>query len=186
MDLPMKKDEALRLVYKYIKNKNLRKHVLAVGACMRKLAERMGGDPDLWELAGLLHDLDYEETKDKPEIHTKRTVEILKARGIEEKSLFDAILAHAGKKSIETPMERAIYSADPATGFIVACALMHPDKSLKSLDLGFLQRRFKEKRFAAGASREQMREIEKSGLSLDEFLTICLKAMQEISDDLGL
>ena len=98
--LPISKNDALELVEKYIKTKNLRKHVLAVGACMKKLAEELNGDPELWELAGILHDLDYEETKDDFERHAFETVELLKSMGIENKELLDAILAHAGKKPI--------------------------------------------------------------------------------------
>lgn len=184
--IPISRKEAIELTEKYIKNRNLRKHVLALGACMKKLAQALGEDQDLWEVAGILHDLDYEETKNRPEKHAIITIEMLKSMGIEKKELLDAILAHASKKPIETPIETAIYSADPATGFIVACALMHPQKKLKPLDLSFLMRRFKEKRFAQGASRDQMREIERLGLSLEKFLTICLEAMQEIDQELGL
>lgn len=184
--LPISRNEALGLVEEYIKTKNLRKHVLAVGACMKKLASELGGDPDLWELAGILHDLDYEETKDDFARHALETVKILKSKGIEDQRLLDAILAHASKKPIETPMETAIYAADPATGFIVACALMHPEKKIKALDIPFIMRRFKEKRFAQGASREQMRDIEKVGIPIEKFFVICLAAMGEISKELGL
>ena len=83
-------------------------------------------------------------------------------------------------------MEKAIYAVDPTTGFIVACALMHPSKSLDGLDLDFMKRRFKEKRFAAGASREQMKSCETLGLSLDEFLTLCLEGMKSVKKELGL
>lgn len=185
-NLPISRDEAIRLVDEHIKTKNLKKHVLAVGACMRKLAEELGGDPDLWELAGLLHDLDYEKTKEAPDKHAFITIDLLKKLGVDHKELLEAILAHADKKSVKSPFEVAIYAADPATGFIVACALMHPEKRIKSLDVPFLMRRFKEKRFAQGASREQMRAIERLGISLERFFEICLEAMGEMSEQLGL
>ena len=182
----MKKSEAIELVKKYIENERLQKHVFAVAACMRELAETMGEDAEKWELAGLLHDLDYDMTKDKPDKHGFKTVEILKNMGFEDREILDAILAHCDKKRCETKMEWALYTADPTSGFIVACALMHPTKKLKNIDLGFMKRRFKEKRFAQGANREQIKKCENLGLSLDEFLEICLKGMQKIDEILGL
>ena len=182
----MTRDEALKLVKEKVSKKNLVKHMIATGACMRRLAQHFGEDPDLWEIAGILHDLDYEETLDDFGRHAWRTVEILKEMGFSDERVLNAILAHAGKKESETPMEQAIYAVDPTTGFIVACALMHPSKSLKGLDLRFLKKRFKEKRFAAGASREQMRSAESLGIDLDTFLTLCLEAMVGVSEELGL
>jgi len=160
--------------------------MIATGAVMKYLARRLGGDEELWELAGILHDIDYEKTYDKPDKHGIVSIEILKKEGVNDVTIHNAVLAHCGKKEQETLMEKCIYAADPVTGFIVACALMHPTKSLGGLDLKFLKKRFKEKRFAKGASREQMRSIENVGLSLDEFLELSLNAMQEISEELGL
>ncbi len=182
----MTRKEALRLVRQYLKTENLVKHVLATGACMRRLAPRFGGDPDQWELAGLLHDLDYELTKDDFDRHARETVRILQEQGVQDPEILNAILAHAEKKPLETPLERVLYAVDPTTGFIVACALMHPEKRLAALDLGFLKRRFKEKRFARGANRDQIRSIETTGLDLDTFLLECLEAMKTIHLDLGL
>ncbi len=183
----MTRDEALQLVRRYLKSENLVKHVIATGACMRRLAPRFGGDPERWELAGLLHDLDYEWTKDDFERHARETVRILREDlGFQDEEILNAILAHAEKKPLETPMEQVLYAVDPTTGFIVACALMHPEKRLAALDLGFMKRRFKEKRFARGANRDQIRSIEQAGLDLDTFLTECLEAMKEVHQDLGL
>lgn len=184
--MEMTKEKAIELIKKHVKKKNLIKHMLATGACMRALAERFGEDPDRWEIAGILHDLDYDETYNKFEKHAIRTVEILREMGYDDEEVLNAILAHAEKKPVETRFERVLYAVDPTTGFIVAAALMHPSKKLSEIDLGFLKRRFKEKRFAAGANRDQMRSIEETGLSLDEFLQICLDAMRGISDELGL
>ncbi len=83
-------------------------------------------------------------------------------------------------------MDISLYTVDPTTGFVIACALMHPDKKLQALDLTFIKKRFKEKSFAKGASREQMAECSRLGLELDDFLQTCLKAMQGIAADLGL
>ncbi len=182
----MKREEAIQLIKKYVKKGNLVKHMIATGRVMRYLAERFGEDRDKWEIAGILHDIDYEKTYENPEKHGLVSIDILKKEGIDDRDIHNAILAHCGKKDRETLLEKCIYAADPVTGFIVACALMHPSKSLKGLDLKFLKRRFKEKRFAQGASRDQMRSIEETGMSLDEFLSISLSAMQEISNELGL
>lgn len=182
----MTRDQAIKLIRKYVKNENLVKHMIATGVVMKHLARHFNENETMWEIAGLLHDIDYERTKDNPQKHGIVSLDILKEEGIEDEDIYNAILAHCGKKERETLMEKCIYAADPVTGFIVACALMHPTKSLKGLDLGFLKRRFKEKRFAKGASREQMKSIEETGLSLDEFLDLSLKSMQEISEELGL
>lgn len=182
----MTREEAIKLVKKYVKNKNLVKHMIATGAVMRHLARHFNEDENFWEIAGILHDIDYEETKDSPEKHGLVSIDILKKEGIGNENIYNAILAHCGKKERNTLLEKCIYPADPVTGFIVACALMHPSKSLKGLDLRFLKRRFKEKRFASGANREQIKSIEEVGLSLDEFLELSLKSMQEVSEELGL
>jgi predicted hydrolase (HD superfamily) len=98
----------------------------------------------------------------------------------------DAILAHNAGKAGATPMEKALLAVDPATGFIVACALMHPEKKIAACDVPFLVRRFGEKRFAAGASREQMALCSELGLSLEEFLAVCLEGMAAAAPTLGL
>lgn len=181
----MERNEALNLVREKVKNENLRKHMLATEACMRKLAKYFGEDEERWGLCGLLHDLDYDETAKTPEVHGLKTVEWLKEKGIEEGILF-AILAHNCHKPTESLLEKALYAVDPLTGLIVASALMHPDKKLNSVDKDFVLRRFKEKKFAAGANREQIKSCEGMGISLEDFVEICLKAMQEIAADLGL
>ncbi len=182
----MEREKAIELVKKYIENEKLQKHVFAVASCMKELAENFDEDAVKWELAGLLHDLDYDFTKDKPEEHGLKTVEMLKGIGFENKEIIDAILAHCDKKDCETKIEWALYTTDPTSGFIVACALMHPSKKLENIDLNFMKKRFKEKRFAQGANRGQIKKCENLGLSLDEFLQICLKGMQKIKNILEL
>jgi len=177
--------QALVLVKKYMKNDNLIKHVLAVEAIMRALARRLGEDEKEWGLSGLLHDLDYDQTKDQPEKHSLVTAEILQELGLSE-TIIHAIKCHNLKAEANSLVDKALYAADPVSGFIVAAALMHPSKKLAPLDLDFLQRRFKTRRFAAGANREQMAACCELGLSLDEFLTLALKAMQEHHEELGL
>lgn len=181
----MTRDEALSLLREHLRNKNLVKHCLSVEACMRAMAARLGHDPEPWGLAGILHDLDYEVTEKSPERHTDETVRILAERGVAE-TVLQAIRAHAGRKPCETPMEWAIYSIDPLTGLIIAATLMHPEKKLKSVDLEFVKRRYKEKGFARGARREEIEQSRNLGLELDEFIDICVKAMQGIDTELGL
>jgi len=181
----MKREEALSLVKQYLKNKNLVKHSLAVEACMRAMAEKLGEDADKWGLAGILHDLDYELTEKDPEKHTQETAVILKDKGINAE-IIQAIQAHAGTVPCKATMDWTIYSIDPLTGLIIAATLMHPSRKLKDVDLEFIQRRYKEKSFARGARREDIEQVANIGMDLDEFITICLEAMQGISDDLGL
>jgi len=181
----MEREEAYQLARSKFTNKNLFKHVLAVEAVMRGLAEHFHEDVDKWGLAGLLHDLDYEETKDDPDRHTLVTEQILKEYNLDPE-IIEAIKCHNDKAPRTMRMGKAIYAADPVTGLIVAAALMHPDKKLKSLDVPFIMRRFKEKRFAAGANRDQIKTCSDLGLSLDQFLEIALKSMQKIDEELGL
>ena len=179
------REEALALVHENIKKPNLVKHVLAVEAIMRELAGKFEEDVDLWGIAGLLHDLDYEYTADKPEEHGYRTLEMLKGKDVPDEVLH-AILAHVGHVNRDTLIDKAIYSVDPITGLIVASALMHPTKSLAGMDATFVGKRFKEKRFAAGANREAIASCKEMGLDLQDFIEISLEAMRKISDELGL
>jgi putative nucleotidyltransferase with HDIG domain len=181
----MTREDALTLLKLHLKNKNLVKHCLAVEACMKAVAVRLAHDPEPWGLAGILHDLDYEVTEKSPEFHTTETVKILREKGIDE-AVIHAVQAHAGKVACQTPMDWAIYSIDPLTGLIIAAALMHPDKKLKSIDLEFVKRRYKEKSFARGARREEIEQCANLGLDLDEFMRIAITAMQGIDQDLGL
>lgn len=181
----MEREEALNLVTGELKNPNLVKHCLAVEACMKAFARRFNEDEHIWGLAGLLHDLDYEYTADDPDRHTLKTEEMLEGLDLPD-GVIHAIKAHNMKAPLETPMDIALYTVDPTTGFIIACALMHPSKKLSAVDLRRMKKRFKEKNFAKGASRDQMRECEKLGLELDPFLETCLTAMQGISEELGL
>jgi len=184
-DRPMDREAAWQLLTENVTNRNLRKHCLAAEAVMRALARRLGEDEALWGLAGLVHDVDYDQTAHKPELHAELGAQMLEERGYPAE-VVGAVRAHAGKKPVETTMERALYACDPLTGFIVACALIHPEKKLSALDLAFLKNRFGEKSFARGASRDIMSTSAELGLALDEFLQIGLEAMQSVSEALGL
>ena len=181
----LSREEAFALVTEHLKNKNLIKHVLAVESIMRVLADKFGGDVEIWGLAGLLHDIDYEETKDSPEKHGYRSLEIIENLDVPDE-VRGAILAHAGHTTRESMIDRAIYCSDPVTGLIVASTLMHPTKRIEGVDAEFVGKRFKEKRFAAGANRQAIASCSDLGVELHEFFELSLSAMRSVSTELGL
>ncbi len=181
----MTREEAFALLNQKMTNANLIKHCLAAEACMRELARHFSEKEEVWGLAGLLHDIDYEETKSDPARHGLVGSEFVQNQGVPMEAV-QAIRVHSGHVPAQTRMDWALFSADPLTGLIVASALMHPTKKLASLDVEFVMRRFKEKRFAAGANRDQIAMCSKIGLELADFLGLCLKGMQSVSDALGL
>ncbi|UCF30617.1 MAG: HDIG domain-containing protein [bacterium] len=181
----MTREEALEMVFSHVTEESLRNHMLATEAVMRALAVRLEEDPDEWGLAGLLHDLDYHETLDNFPRHGYVTSEILQERGLSQ-GLLDAIVAHAGHIERRTLLDRALYAADPVTGLVVAAALIRPEKKLEPVKLKSLRKRFKEKQFARGADRDQIRSCEELGIPLDDFLELSLEAMKGIADQIGL
>jgi putative nucleotidyltransferase with HDIG domain len=181
----MKREEALDLVKSKVKGKNLVKHMLAVEAIMKRVAEQLDEDVEMWVLTGLLHDLDYDETVDDFDRHSLLTCEWLKDYHLDERILY-AIKAHPGKVEPQSKMDWALFAADPLSGLIVAAALMHPTKKLKNVTAEFVLNRFKEKRFAAGANREDIRACQNIGFSLEEFVKLALEGMQSIDVELGL
>lgn len=181
----MTRDNAIQLLREKLKNNNLFKHSLAAEACLKELAEKFGEDTVQWGLTGLLHDIDYEETDGEPSRHGLEGAAFLEQFQLDN-MIIKAIKVHSGHLPPESRLDWALFAADPLTGLIVASALMHPEKRLKSLDTDFVLRRFKEKRFAAGANREQISTCKNLGLELNEFIEICLRGMQNISDELGL
>jgi len=152
---------------------------------MRALAERFGEDVRSWGLAGLLHDIDYDETANDFARHGFMSAEILEEKGVGD-AILHAIKAHPGHIPAETMMAKALYAVDPLTGLIVAAALIRPDKKLRSIDTQFVLHRFKEKHFARGANREQIKSCDRLGMTLEEFVDVALSAMQGISTELGL
>jgi hypothetical protein len=183
----MQRAEALELVTQRIDNRNLVNHCIAAEIIMEALARHFDlPDEEVarWGLAGLLHDLDYAQTADDFERHAVVTADEL--RGTVDDEIVHAILAHADKAERATLMDTALYAADPATGFIVAAALVRPDKSLAGVEVRSLLKRWKEKAFARGASREQMAACEEMGLERAEFLGIALEAMQDRASEIGL
>ena len=181
----MNREEALNLVKSKVKGKNLVKHMLAVEAIMRRVAQRLNEDEQMWGLTGLLHDLDYDQTVNDPDRHSLLTCEWLREYDLDERMLY-AIRAHPGKAEPKSKMDWALFAADPLSGLIVAAALMHPSKKLKEVTVEFVLNRFKEKRFAAGANREDIKACEKIELPLEEFIRLALEGMQGIDEELGL
>ncbi|MFA4846496.1 MAG: HDIG domain-containing metalloprotein, partial [Patescibacteria group bacterium] len=140
----MTREEALRLLEEHLRNKNIVKHCLALEVVMRAFAEFYGEDPEKWAMAGLLHDLDYEKTAQEPQKHGIVTEDILKEKGVDQK-IIDIIQAHNSDvlgTLRDTKAKKVIYSADPLTGLIVACALIRPEKKLTSIDTHFVLNRF--------------------------------------------
>ena len=171
-----------------IEKQNLIKHCLAVESAMRELALHFGEDIEKWGLCGLLHDIDYEDTKHSPEDHSKVGSEILNELGVGE-DICKAVLTHNEIHGLEpkTNMAKALYCADPLTGLIVASALVLPSKKLNDLKVENVLNRFQEPNFAQSANREVIAKCKDYlGLSLQEFVEIILRAMQNISDKLGL
>jgi putative nucleotidyltransferase with HDIG domain len=184
----MEREKILNLLKENLKNQNLIKHSLAVEAGMRALARYFGEDEEKWAIAGLLHDIDYEKTKGNPNLHSKVGSQILREMGFDQE-ICDAILTHNEAHGILplSRMAKALFCLDPLTGLIVAATLVLPSKKLKDLKVENVLNRFKEKSFAKGANREIIKKCEEYlGLPLEKFIEITLKAMQEISDQLGL
>lgn len=183
----MERAEALALVREMIPSANLVNHCVATEVIMDALARHFSlteQEVSRWSLAGLLHDLDYAQTAEDFERHGVVTAEMLAGRVDDE--MLHAILAHAGKAPRETLMDKALYAADPTTGFIVAAALVRPDKALANVEVRSLLKRWKEKAFARGANRDQMAACEELGLSREEFLSLSLAAMQARATEIGL
>ena len=183
----MIREEALEAVKENIENENSVKHMLATEAIMRALAKRFGEDEEMWGLAGLLHDIDLELMEGDMKVHGRLGADMVRDMGVSE-AIAQAILRHneAHRLPRETKMDKALFCTDPITGLITAAALVRPDKKLAGVEARSIRKRFKEKSFAAGASRESIATCSELGLELDEFIEIGLKAMQDIAPSLGL
>lgn len=187
----MTREEAVDLLYKNLQSANLRRHCLAVEAVMKALARYFKEDEESWGIAGLLHDADYEATKDHSEDHTKKVLQWLGEYDTGN-DIKNAILAHGwgfveGNPKPNNKMEWSLYSCDELTGFIVAVALTRPSKQLADVTVESVKKKWKEKSFAAGVDRGQIENCETElNIPLDAFIEIALNAMQSIAPDLGL
>ena len=186
------RDRALALMHEHTASDALRKHMYAVEIAMRAMAERAGEDPEAWGLVGLLHDFDYERfpnAEHSPtEGHPAEGIRILAAQGFPE-SMQRAILGHANYSEVprDTPMARALFAVDELAGFLVACALVRPSRSLQDLEVSSVKKKLKDKAFARGVSREDVvRGAEELGVPLDEHIGFVLAALRPHEGTLGL
>ena len=182
----MDREEAWKLLCEYTKNENLRRHGLAVEACMRAYARKFGEDEEKWAVVGLIHDFDYEVYPNAPD-HPLKGSEILSERGYPE-DMRRAILAHADYTGVprDTLMAKTLFACDELAGFITACALVRPDR-IRSLEPRSVRKRMKDKAFARAVRREDIiNGAEELGVDTSEHIELCIRAMQGISGTLGL
>lgn len=187
----MDRAQALDLIHSWTTNPNLIKHMLAVEAQLRALAHHFNQDEDLWGLAGLLHDADYQLFANQPEKHPSKIVEELQSKNVDSR-IIQAIRSHAwgwqpGAPEPRSQLDWALYTSDELSGLIIACALVRPDKKLSSLTLDSILKKWHTQSFAAGVHRDHILLCEtKLGIKLNDYITICLNALQDISSDLEL
>jgi hypothetical protein len=184
------REQAIKLLHEHMQNQNLRRHCYSVEAVMRGLADHFKEDKEKWGLVGLLHDGDYEITKEAPEKHAQLMAQWVRDLGETDEELLEGIESHGWfheGKLPKTKMQWSLFCCDELTGLIVAVALVKPDKKLASVTVESIQKKWKEKNFAAGVDRKQIEECEgRLGIPLDEFIEIALTAMQSIAPELGL
>jgi len=188
----MTRDQALALVHEYTQSEPLRRHMYAVEISMRALAVRYGENPDDWGLVGLLHDFDYERFPNAlhsaTDEHPAEGVRILAAHGLPD-TMQRAILGHATYTGVprDTLMARALFAADELSGFLVACAMVRPNRSLADLEAPSVRKKLKDKAFARGVSREDVHlGAEELGVPLDELIGILIGALRPHERLLGL
>lgn len=182
------REEALELLKKYVKNKNMIKHCLASEIVMKTLAEHLDEDPIIWSMAGLLHDLDVEYVNNDLKTHTQVTEKILSDLNI-NKDIIDAIKMHneeAWNVKRSKKFHHALAAGETITGLIIATTLVYPDKKIGSVRSKSIVKRMKEKAFAAKVNRDIIRECELINIPIKEFAEICLNAMKTIDKDLEL
>ena len=185
-DLPSR-DTAWALLTEYTKSESLRKHALAVEIAVCGYARKFGEDENLWGLVGLLHDFDYERWPSL-EDHPYRGAEILRERGYSE-VLIRAIMSHSDETGVvrQSRLEHTLFACDELAGFITAAALVRPSKSVLDLEAKSVKKRMKDKAFARGVSRDDLRKgAEELGLSLDEHITNVITSMRSSAETLGL
>ena len=186
------RDDAWTLLCEHTQNESLRKHALAVEACVRAYARKTGADENLWSLTALLHDFDYERWPNNAhsptEEHPAGGSAILRERGYPEE-MIRAILSHADYSGVprETPLEHTLFACDELAGFLTACSLVKPSKSIFEVEPDSVKRKLKDKAFARGVNRDDVRKgAEELGIPIEEHIAFCITAMREAADALGL
>ncbi len=188
----MDRPAALSLMHEHTQSPSLRQHMMAVEAAMRAYAPKYGGDPEAWGIVGLLHDFDYErypnDAHSPTEEHPSWGVRVLRERGLSEEQC-TAILGHASYTGIprESTLAKTLFAVDELCGFLVACALVRPSRSLSDLEVGSVKKKLKDKAFARGVNRDEVRQgAEELGVPLDEHITFVIQALRPVERDLGL
>jgi putative nucleotidyltransferase with HDIG domain len=174
----LSRSAAWDLLCQWTESDSLRRHMLAVEAAMRAYAPRFGGDPELWGLTGLLHDLDYERYPDLETGHPRRAIEELRRLGYPEE-LIRAVASHADFLGVsrDSPMEKALFAVDELSGFVLACAYVRPE-GLVGMTPKSVKKKLKQPSFAAAVNREELRVgAEELGVDFDEHLTIVIEAL---------
>jgi putative nucleotidyltransferase with HDIG domain len=180
------RESAWQLLCEYTESENLRKHALAVEACMRAYASKFGENEQKWGIVGLIHDFDYEVYPNAPD-HPLKGSEILKERGYPE-DVRRAILGHADYSGVarDSSMAKALFACDELGGFITACSLIRPDR-IASLEVNSVKKRMKDKAFARSVRREDIiKGAQELGVSLEDHIAFCIEVMRNIADQLGL
>jgi len=183
----MNRESAWNLLCEYTQSENLRKHMLAVEACMRAYARKFGEDEEKWGITGLLHDFDYEKYP-TPQEHPFVGNKVLEERGYPE-DVRRAILSHADYSGVkrETNMEKALFACDELAGFITATALVKPNKSLAEVEAKSVRKKMKDKAFARSVSRDDIvNGAADLGVDLEQHIAFCIEAMKSIAPELGL
>jgi putative nucleotidyltransferase with HDIG domain len=186
------REDAWALLCEYTQNENLRKHALAVEACVRAYARKTGADEHLWSLTALLHDFDYErwpnDAHSATEEHPAGGSAILRERGYPEE-MIRAIVSHADYCNVprETSLEHTLFACDELAGFLTACSLVKPSKSIFEVESDSVKRKLKDKAFARGVNRDDVRKgAEELGVPIEEHISFCIAAMRGAADALGL
>lgn len=183
----IRNDDAWKLLTEFTQSDSLRKHALAVEACMRAYAKKFSGDENLWGVVGLLHDFDYDKYPSLDD-HPYRGNEILKERGYSDE-IRKAIMSHAEYTGVtrDTPMEKALFACDELAGFITACALVKPGKSLAEVEAPSVKKKMKDKAFARSVNRQDITSgAVELGVDLEQHIAFCIEAMRGIAGELGL
>ncbi len=183
----MTREEAWQILCEFTKSEGLRKHGLAVEACLAAYARKLGEDEEKWRVTALLHDFDWEIHPQAPD-HPLKGEPILAARGVSDE-IRRAVLSHAHYSGVErvTPLEKTLFACDEMAGFITAVALVKPGRSLAEVEAKSVRKKMKDKAFARSVSREDIVEGAKGlGIDLDDHIDFCVRAMRESAADLGL
>jgi putative nucleotidyltransferase with HDIG domain len=183
----MTRSEAWGLLTEFTQSESLRKHALAVEACMRAYARKFRGDEDRWGVVGLMHDFDYEKYPSLDD-HPYQGNRILEERGVDEE-IRRAIMSHADYTGVtrDSNLEKALFACDELAGFITATALVKPSKSLAEVNAKSIRKKMKDKAFARSVSREDIiNGAAGLGVDLDEHITFCIEAMRSVARELGL